>query len=144
MTDSADLYGDDETRRRLLRDTEIWAVVGLSDNATRAAFGVARFLQAHGKRIVPIHPSAVTVHGERGYPTLSDALFEIGHIDVVDNFVDSSKAGHIVDDAIAIGASAIWMPLGVIDEAAALRAQRAGLATVMNHCPAIEWPVLIG
>jgi hypothetical protein len=144
MTDPVDVYGDDETRRRLLRDTEIWAVVGLSGNAMRAAFGVARFLQAHGKRIVPIHPSAVTVHGERGYPTLADALFEIGHIDVVDIFVNSSKAGQIVDEAIAIGASAVWMQLGVVDETAARRAQQAGLATVMDHCPVIEWPQLIG
>ena len=144
MNESAELYGDVDTRRRLLRDAEIWAVVGLSGNATRAAFGVARFLQAHGKRIVPIHPSAVTVHGERGYPTLADAHFEIGHIDVVDIFVNSSLAGDVVDQAIAIGASAVWMQLGVADESAARRARDAGMATVMNHCPAIEWPQLIG
>ena len=143
MTDTADLYGDVERRTRLLRDTEVWAVVGLSENASRAAFGVARFLQAHGKRIVPIHPSASTVHGERGYPTLADALFEIGPIDVVDVFVNSAKAGQIVDEAIAIGAGAIWMQLGVVDEVAAARARLAGLDTVMNHCPAIEWPRLI-
>ena len=144
MAETADLYGDTDTRRRLLRDTEIWAVVGLSTNAQRPAFGVSRFLQAHGKRIVPIHPSAVTVHGEKGYPTLADALFEIGHVDVVDIFVNSAQAGEIVDQAIAIGASAVWMQLGVVDESAARRAQDAGLATVMNHCPAIEWPKLIG
>ena len=144
MKDAADLYSDEARRTHLLRDTEVWAVVGLSDNATRAAFGVSRFLQAHGKRIVPIHPSAKTVHGERGYPTLADALFEIGPIDVVDIFVNSTKAGAIVDDAIAIGARAVWMQLGVIDERAAERARRAGLETVMNRCPAIEWPHLIG
>lgn len=143
MADNADLYGDDARMTHLLRDTEVWAVVGLSENATRAAFGVARFLQAHGKRIVPIHPSASTVHGERGYPTLSDALFEIGPIDVVDVFVNSSIAGSIVDEAIAIGAGAVWMQLGVIDVIAAERASAAGLETVMNHCPAIEWPRLI-
>jgi len=144
MTDIADLYGDDARLTRLLRDTEVWAVVGLSENANRAAFGVARFLQAHGKRIVPIHASAATVHGERGYPTLADALFEIGPIEVVDIFVNSSNAGQIVDESIAIGASAVWMPLGVVDEIAAARARSAGLDTVMNHCPAIEWPRLIG
>jgi len=144
MTDIADLYGDDARLTRLLRDTEVWAVVGLSENANRAAFGVARFLQAHGKRIVPIHASAATVHGERGYPTLADALFEIGPIEVVDIFVNSSNAGQIVDESIAIGASAVWMQLGVVDEIAAARARCAGLDTVMNHCPAIEWPRLIG
>jgi predicted CoA-binding protein len=144
MSNPNDLYGDVETRRRLLQETEIWAVVGLSDNAQRPAFGVARFLQAHGKRIVPIHPSAVTVHGERGYPTLADAMFEIGHIEVIDIFVNSAQAGRVVDDAIAIGASAIWMQLGVVDEHAALRARQSGLDTVMNRCPAIEWPALIG
>jgi len=144
MTDAADLYGDDIRRAHLLRDTEVWAVVGLSENADRAAYGVSRFLQAHGKRIVPIHPAAATVHGERGYPTLSDALFEIGPIDVVDIFVNSSMAGAVVDEAIAIGAGAVWMQLGVIDEQAAQRARNAGLETVMNHCPAIEWPRPIG
>jgi len=144
MTDIADLYGDDARLTRLLRDTEVWAVVGLSENANRAAFGVARFLQAHGKRIVPIHASAATVHGERGYPTLADALFEIGPIEVVDIFVNSSNAGQIVDESIAIGASAVWMQLGVVDEIAAARARSAGLDTVMHHCPTIEWPRLIG
>jgi hypothetical protein len=134
-----DLYGDDERVRSLLRDTSVWAVVGLSDSRIRAAYGVARVLQSRGKRIVPIHPTARTVHGERGYATLADAVFEIGPIDVVDCFVNSSRVGAVVDQAIAIGARAVWLQLDVVDEAAARRARDAGLEVVMDRCPVIEW-----
>ena len=139
MTRDPDLYGDDARVRSLLHDTSVWAVVGLSDSQIRPAYGVARVLQSKGKRIVPIHLTARTVHGERGYATLSDAVFEIGEIDVVDCFVNSSRVGAVVDDAIAIGAQAVWMQLQVVDEAAALRAREAGLLVVMDRCPVIEW-----
>jgi len=138
-----DLYGDDERVRSLLRDTSVWAVVGLSDSQIRPAYGVARVLQSKGKRIVPIHLTARTVHGERGYATLADAVFEIGEIDVVDCFVNSTRVGAVVDQAIAIGAKAVWLQLDVIDEDAARRARAAGLAVVMDRCPAIEWPRLM-
>jgi predicted CoA-binding protein len=129
---------NDETIARVL-DFETWAVVGLRDNPARAAHGVARFLQAQGKRIVPVHPKAEAVHGVQGVPTLAD----IGEpVDVVDVFVRSELAGAIVDQAIATGARAVWLQLGVIDEAAAERARNAGLLVVMNRCPAIEWPRL--
>src|SRR3954451_11838285 len=105
-----------------------WAVVGLSNNQSRAAWEVAHFLQRKGKRIVPVHPHAETVHGEQGYPTLSD--IPIG-IDVVDCFVRSSLVGAVVDEAIAVGAKGIWMQLGVVDEEAAARARAAGLTVVM-------------
>ena len=143
MARDPDLYGDDDVVRRLLTGTEVWAVVGLSDRAIRPAYGVARMLQSKGKRIVPIHLTARTVHGERGYATLADAVFEIGPIDVVDMFVNSSRVGALVDDAIAIGAKAVWLQLDVIDEAAARRARDAGLDVVMDRCPAIEWPRLV-
>ena len=139
MARDPDLYGDDERVRSLLRDTSVWAVVGLSDSRIRAAYGVARVLQSRGKRIVPIHPTARTVHGERGYATLADAVFEIGPIDVVDCFVNSSRVGAVVDQAIAIGARAVWLQLDVVDEAAARRARDAGLEVVMDRCPVIEW-----
>ena len=139
MARDPELYGDDDVVRSLLRDTSVWAVVGLSDSRIRPAYGVARVLQSRGKRIVPIHLTARTVHGERGYATLADAVFEIGPIDVVDCFVNSSRVGGIVDQAIAIGAGAVWMQLDVVDEAAARRARDAGLAVVMDRCPAIEW-----
>jgi predicted CoA-binding protein len=142
VTRDPDLYGDDERVAHLLRDTEVWAVVGLSENVRRPAYGVARVLQAKGKRIVPIHPSAASVHGERGYATLADAVFELGPIDVVDVFVNSSRAGAVVDDAIAVGAGAVWLQLDIVDEDAARRARDAGLEVVMDRCPAIEWPRL--
>jgi predicted CoA-binding protein len=143
MTRDPDLYGDDDRVRALLRDTSVWAVVGLSDSQIRPAYGVARVLQSKGKRIVPIHLTARTVHGERGYATLSDAVFELGEIDVVDCFVNSSRVGAVVDEAIAVGAKAVWMQLDVVDEGAARRARDAGLEVVMDRCPAIEWPRLM-
>jgi predicted CoA-binding protein len=120
-----------------LLSLQTWAVVGLSDNTSRAAWGVAQFLQARGKRIVPVHPSAPTVHGERGYGSLAEIPFRI---DVVDCFVRSDLVGPVVHDAVAIGALGVWMQLGVIDPAAAQLATDAGLNVVMDRCPKIEWP----
>ena len=113
-----------------------WAVVGLGNNPERAAFGVAKLLQDKGHRIVPVYPRAEIVHGEIGYRTLSEIPFPV---DVVDCFVNSTLVGKVVDEAIAIGAKAIWLQLDVIDEEAIVRAQSAGLLTVMNRCPAIEY-----
>jgi predicted CoA-binding protein len=115
---------------------DTWAVVGLSDNRSRAAWDVALFLQRKGKRIVPVHPSAVTVHGEQGYRALADIPFPV---DVVDCFVRSALVGPVVDDAIAIGAQGVWMQLDVIDLQAAERAECAGLTVVVDKCPKIEW-----
>ena len=115
---------------------DVWAVVGLSPDRSRAAYGVAQFLQARGKRIVPVHPSAQAVHGEPGYARLADVPFPV---DVVDCFVNSRLVGPVVDDALAVGATGVWMQLGVVDEAAAGRARAAGLTVVMDRCPKIEW-----
>lgn len=120
---------------RLLRTPGRWAVVGLSTNTARAAYGVATYVQHLGHTVVPVHPAAETVHGERGYASLADVP---GEIDVVDVFVNSRLAGAVVDDAIARGARAVWLQLGVVDEAAAARAAEAGLDVVMDACPAIE------
>ena len=130
---------DDATIRDLLTGTTTWAVVGLSTNSFRPAYGVARFLQSRGRRIVPVHPRAETVHGEPGYPTLADVPFAV---DVVDVFVNSARAGEVADAALAAGAGAVWFQLGVIDVAAAERVRRAGRIMVMDRCPAIEWPRL--
>ncbi|WP_029287214.1 CoA-binding protein [Cellulomonas sp. HZM] len=130
---------DTATVRRLLTTRGRWALVGLSTNTERAAYGVARFVQGLGHEIVPVHPSAPTVHGAQGYASLSQVP---GPVDVVDVFVNSSLAGAVVDEAIARGARAVWLQLGVVDEAAAARAEAAGLAVVMDACPAIEAPRL--
>ncbi|MCA0331988.1 MAG: CoA-binding protein [Actinobacteria bacterium] len=134
-----DLYGDDAVVDRLLRDTAVWVVAGLSQHEERAAYGVARLLQSRGKRIVPVHPRAQEVHGEQGYSTVQDAAFAVGPIDVVDCFVNSRRVGEVVDAAIAVGAKAVWLQLDVVDEDAARRARDAGLDVVMDRCPAIEY-----
>ncbi|WP_129291273.1 CoA-binding protein [Streptomyces sp. N1] len=133
-------YGDSETVRRILRESgDTWAVVGLSANEERAAYGVARVLQRYGKRIVPVHPKAETVHGEQGYPSLEAVPFPV---DVVEVFVNSALAGQVADQAVAAGAKAVWFQLGVVDEAAYERTRAAGLEMVMDRCPAIEIPAL--
>ncbi|MFF4233027.1 CoA-binding protein [Streptomyces sp. NPDC001820] len=134
------MYADAETIRRILTSTgETWAVVGLSNNEARAAYGVADVLQRYGKRIVPVHPKAETVHGEQGYATLADIPFEV---DVVDVFLNSDLAGQVADEAVAIRAKAVWFQLGVIDVEAYERTLAGGLDMVMDRCPAIEIPRL--
>jgi predicted CoA-binding protein len=119
----------DQATIRAALELPTWAVVGLRDNPARAAYGVARFLQERGKRIVPVHQ-------QPAYPQLAD----IPHpVDVVDVFVNSTRCGAIADQAVAIGAKAVWFQLGVVDPEAAERVRAAGLLMVMDHCPAIEW-----
>lgn len=113
-----------------------WAVVGLSSNPDRAAFGVAKLLIEKGHTVIPVHPKAETVHGQAGYAKLSDIPVPI---DVVDIFVNSDLAGAVVNEAIEVGAKGVWLQLDVIDEGAVARAKDAGLLAVMNHCPAIEY-----
>jgi predicted CoA-binding protein len=113
-----------------------WAVVGLSNNSERAAFGVAKLLIEKGHQVIPVHPKAEIVHGQKGYEKLSDIPFPI---DVVDIFVNSDLAGEVVDSAIAINAKGVWLQLDVIDQSAVVRAENAGLLAVMNRCPAIEY-----
>ena len=113
-----------------------WAVVGLSNNPDRAAFGVAKLLIDKGHTVIPIHPKAEQVHGQIGYAKLSDVHVPI---DVVDIFVNSELAGAVVNEAIEIGAKGVWLQLDVIDAGAIARAKDAGLLAIMNHCPAIEY-----
>ncbi|MET8080555.1 CoA-binding protein [Streptomyces sp. NPDC005303] len=134
------MYGDPATIRKILTELgDTWAVVGLSSNQGRAAYRVAEVLQRHGKRIVPVHPKAETVHGEQGYASLADIPFDV---DVVDVFVNSDLAGAVADEAVAKGAKAVWFQLDVIDEPAYDRTRAAGLDMVMDRCPAIEIPRL--
>ena len=113
-----------------------WAVVGLSNNSERAAYRVSKLLIEKGHQVIPVHPKAETVHGQQGYAKLSDIPFAV---DVVDIFVNSELAGEVVDSAIVIKAKGVWLQLDVIDEAAVDRAGKAGLISVMNRCPAIEY-----
>jgi predicted CoA-binding protein len=123
------------TVERLLA-AETWAVVGLRDNPTRPAYGVARFLQERGKRIVPVHQHPQDVFGGKAYPTLADIPFPV---DVVDVFVNATRAGSIADQAVEIGAKGVWFQLDVIDDEAYGRVRAAGLDMVMDRCPAIDW-----
>ncbi|MDI2132278.1 CoA-binding protein [Yinghuangia seranimata] len=132
---------DDTAIRDLLIVHQTWAVVGLSQNMARPAWGVAGFLKGHDKRIVPVHPKAETVHGEPGYPTLADIPFPV---DVVDVFVNAHLAEQVTAQAAAVGAKAIWYQLGVVNEDAIKLALEEGLQVVVDRCPAIEWPRLIG
>jgi predicted CoA-binding protein len=125
----------------LLRSTRTIALVGASDRPSRPSYGVMRTLQMHGYRVFPVNPQITGehIHGEYVWRELA----QIGEpIDMVDIFRNSEAAGEAVDQAIAVGAKAVWMQLGVINEAAAARAEAAGLKVVMNHCPAIEIPRL--
>jgi predicted CoA-binding protein len=129
--------------RTILTTTKTWAVVGCSPDPARDSHRIAALLQRNGYRVIPVNPNCEEVLGERAYPSL-DAVPETDAIEVVDIFRRSSEAGRHVDEAIAIGARAVWLQLGVIDEAAYARARAAGLLAVMDRCPAIELPRLSG
>lgn len=132
--------GDDV--RELLTATETWAVVGCSPDPGRDSHRIAALLQARGKRVIPINPSAESILGERCYRSLDEVPEDI-RIDVVDVFRRSDQAGAHVDEAIARpGVQGVWLQLGVIDHDAAARATSAGLRVVMDRCPAIEYPRL--
>ncbi|QES51253.1 CoA-binding protein [Streptomyces venezuelae] len=135
------MYGDPATIRTILTELgDTWAVVGLSNNRDRAAYGVAQVLRRYGKRVIPVHPKAEAVDGEQGYASLEAIPFPV---DVVDVFVNSALAGPVADQAAAVGAQAVWFQLGVVDEAAYERTRAAGLHMVMDRCPAIELPALV-
>jgi uncharacterized protein len=127
--------------RRILGDARTIAVVGASPRPERPSHRVMAYLQRRGYRTIPVNPDAAgaVINGERCYARLDDIKEPV---DLVDVFRRSAAAGAVVDDAIAIGAKAVWMQLGVRDDAAAARAEGHGLAVVMNRCPAIEIPRL--
>ena len=126
----------DDIERVLAMPT--WFVVGLGNNPGRDAYWVAGVLQDAGHRIVPIHPRADIVLGEQAFATIPDAVRSVGPPDVVDLFVNSSRAAEVVDQAINVGAKAVWFQLGVHDAAAEERARAAGLTVIVNRCPKIE------
>ena len=127
--------------RHVLQDLQTWAVVGCSPDPRRDSNGVARFLQQLGKRVIPVYPGEEEILGEQAYPDLGSVPAGAG-VEVVDVFRRSEQAGVHVDEAIEVGAKAVWLQLGVVDEAAAGRARDAGLIVIMDRCPKIEWPRL--
>lgn len=131
-------HNDPDVIARLRRESRTWAVVGLSPDASRTSHRIAWFLQREGYRIIPVNPTVEgEILGERVRPDLA-SIDE--PIDVVDVFRRSSNAGVVVDEAIAVGAGAVWLQVGVVDEAAAERAEAAGLDVVMDTCPLQEFP----
>ncbi|MGP7796349.1 CoA-binding protein [Sphingomonas sp. CLY1604] len=127
--------------KALLEGARTIALVGASDRPDRPSYGVMARLQRHGYRVIPVNPQITGehIHGEFVFRELD----QLGDpVDIVDIFRRSEAAGAVVDQAIAIGAKAVWMQLGVIDQAAAARAEAAGLKVVMDRCPAIEIPRL--
>ncbi len=118
------------------------AVVGLSPKPHRASFDVSRYMQAAGYRIIPVNPNAAEVLGEKAYATLQEAARH-EKIDLVNCFRNSEDIAPIVDDAIAIGAKAVWMQLGIAHHEAAAKAEAAGLLVVQDHCIKIDHRVLM-
>ena len=132
---------DDAGIKALLEETRTIALVGASDRPDRPSYGVMKRLQDHGYRVIPVNPQLTGehIHGEFVFRDLD----QLGDpIDLVDIFRNSAAAGDAVDDAIRIGAKAVWLQLGVVNEAAAARAEAAGLKVVMDRCPAIDIPRL--
>ena len=130
------LTSDDDIRA-LLQETRTIAMIGASDRPDRPSYGVMKALQDHGYRVIPVNPQITGehIHGEFVFRELS----QLGDpIDLVDIFRRPMAAGEAVDEAIAAGAQAVWMQLGVINEDAAARAEAAGLKVVMDRCPKIE------
>jgi predicted CoA-binding protein len=137
-----DSYTDDELRD-VLRWVKTIAMVGASPNWNRPSFFVMKYLQSKGYRVIPVNPRAVgeTILGETVYPDLKSVPDKI---DMVDIFRNSADAGPITDEAIAIGAKVVWMQIGVRNDEAATRAEKAGLTVIMNRCPKIEFSRLCG
>ena len=129
---------DDEYIRAILRETRTIAMVGASSNWNRPSYFAMKYLQRKGFRVIPVNPreSGKAILGEPVYGTLADIPEKI---DMVDVFRNSEAAGPVADEAIAISAKVLWMQLGVRNDAAAARAEAAGLKVVMNRCPKIEF-----
>lgn len=132
-----------DTAEEILTSFKTFAVVGCSSDPSRPSFGVARYLRANGFHVIPVNPGSTKCQGMPCYPDLR-SIPKTESIEVVDLFRRSEFIGAHVDEAIEVGAKAIWMQLGVVDEEAAQRATDAGLSVVMDRCPAIDHPRLIG
>jgi len=141
----ADPWSDPAVARRILRSFRTWAIVGCSSDPGRASYGVSRYLLAHGYGVVPVNPNEEAVHGKLAYPDLASVPVDpSAPIEVVDLFRRADAVLPHVEEAITIGARAVWMQLGVWNQEAAELAAHAGLLVVMNRCPAIDHPAMIG
>jgi predicted CoA-binding protein len=132
---------DINTLRRILRQSKTIAVVGLSANWWRPSFFAAKYMQEHGYRMIPVNPQYPQVLGQKCYASLREIPEKV---DIVDCFRRSEDIGPIADEAIAIGATVLWMQLGVINHEAADKARKAGLDVVMDRCVKIEHARLFG
>jgi len=132
---------DIQTLRRILRQSKIIAMVGLSANWYRPSYFAAKYLQDHGFRVIPVTPQYPEVLGERCYPTLADVPVPV---DVVDCFRRSEEIPALAEQAVAIGAKVLWMQLGIESEEAARIAREGGLEVVSNRCMKIEYARLFG
>jgi hypothetical protein len=138
-------WSDPKVAEHILRSYRMWAVVGCSSHPWRASFGVSRYLLRQGYEVVPINPRETLVHGKQAYADLmSVPIDQRAQIEVVDLFRRSDAVLPHVEEAIAIGAKAVWMQLEVWNEEAATLAAEAGLEVVMNRCPAIDHPAMVG
>ena len=135
---------DDATIRSVLTGAKTIAVVGWSPKEDRPSHRVAAFLAGRGYRVIPVNPGQAgqVALGATVRASLAEVAEKDGPVDMVDIFRRSEEAGAVADEAVAIGAKAVWMQLGVVNEAAAARARAAGLSVVMDRCPAIEIPRL--
>ncbi len=142
MTETELFYSDD-VLRRILRDVRVIAMVGASPDWNRPSYFAMKYLQGKGYRVIPVNPKAAgsEILGERCYASLKEIPEPV---DMVDIFRNSAAAGPISDEAIEIGAKVVWMQLGVRNDAAAERAEAAGLTVIMNRCPKIEYGRLYG
>ncbi len=140
----------DAMLREVLSRTRTIACVGVSKNQIRPSFYVARYLGLKGFRVIPVNPgyAGETLLGEKVYPDLASLPADLGTVDMVDVFRRSDQAGAVVDQALAHlldrGLSTIWMQIGVVDEAAAARAEAKGVTVIMDRCPKIEYQRLHG
>ncbi len=132
---------DDETLRQALLGARNIAVVGLSDNPSRPSYGVARYLQSQGYRIIPVNPNITEVLGEQAYP---DLISIPDVVDMVDIFRRSDQVAPHVDEAITKGVLTIWMQIGVVDQESARRATEAGITVIMDRCALVEHQRLVG
>jgi uncharacterized protein len=145
MIEVADPWSDPKIAERILRAFRVWAIVGCSSEPSRASYGVSRYLLRQGYGVVPVNPNEELVHGTVAYPDLRSVPVDPrGPIEVVDIFRRPDQVLPHVEEAIEIGAKAIWMQLGVWNQEAAELAAHSGLLVVMNRCPAIDHPAMIG